>query len=148
MNVWVTALVLLLATSAQAATQDRFVSKLKHPTGKTLVIAEGNFEARSIGSFSVRLYDAAEAPDETTFFASGLVRARDGVIEKVLLADVDGNQQQDIVVVVRSVGSGNYQSAHAFSITGQDLVFRAAVDGLAADDDPVAALQESTKHTE
>lgn len=45
MNVWVTALVLLLATSAQAATQDRFVSKLKHPTGKSLVIAEGNFEA-------------------------------------------------------------------------------------------------------
>jgi len=147
MNVWVTALVLLLATSAQAATQDRFVSKLKHPTGKTLVIAEGDFEARSTGSFIIRLYDAAAAPDETAFFTSGLVRAREGVIEKVLLADVNGDQQQDIVVVVRSVGSGNYQSAHAFTITGVDLVFLTAVDGLAADADPVASLQESTKHT-
>ncbi len=94
------------------------------------------------------MYEAAAAPDETTFFTSGLVRARDGVIEKVILADVDGDQQQDIVVVVRSVGSGNYQSAHAFSIAGDDLVFRAGVDGLAADADPVAALQESTKHTD
>lgn len=145
MRVWVTAMVLLCAASVHAAAQDRFVSKLKHPTGKTVVVAEGDFEARSIGSFSVRLYEAAAAPDETTFFTSGLVRARDGVIEKVVLADVDGDQQQEIVVIARSVGAGNYLSAQAFAVAKDKLIFRAVVEGLAADADPVAALRKSRK---
>jgi hypothetical protein len=138
-------MVLLCAASVHAAAQDRFVSKLKHPTGKTVVVAEGDFEARSIGSFSVRLYEAAAAPDETTFFTSGLVRARDGVIEKVVLADVDGDQQQEIVVIARSVGTGNYLSAQAFAVAKDKLIFRAVVEGLAADADPVAALRKSRK---
>ena len=145
MRVWVTAMVLLLAASVHASAQDRFVSKLTHPTGKTVVVAEGDFEARSIGSFSVRLYEAAAAPDETTFFTSGLVRARDGVIEKVILADVDGDQQQEIVVIARSVGTGNYLSAQAFAIAKDRLIVRAVVEGLAADADPVAALRKSRK---
>lgn len=132
-------------TSSQAAAQDRFVSRLKHPTGKTVVVAEGDFEARSVGSFSVRLYDAAAASDETTFFTSGLVRARDGVIEKAILADVDGDQQQEIIVVVRSAGTGSYLSAHAFAVAKDELVFRAVVEGLAADADPVSALRKYVK---
>lgn len=145
MRVWVTAMVLLLAASVHAAAQERFVSKLPHPTGKTVVVAEGDFEARSTGSFSVRLYEAAAAPDETTFFTSGLVRARDGVIEKVILADVDGDRQQEIVVIARSVGTGNYLSAQAFAVAKDKLIFRAVVEGLAADADPVAALRKSRK---
>ena len=145
MRVWVTAMVLLLAASVHASAQDRFVSKLTHPSGTTVVVAEGDFEARSIGSFSVRLYEAAAAPDETTFFTSGLVRARDGVIEKVVLADVDGDQQQEIVVIVRSVGTGNYLSAQAFAVAKDKLIVRAVVEGLAADADPVAALRKSRK---
>jgi hypothetical protein len=145
MSVWVTAMVLLLAASVHAAAQDRFVSKLTLPTGKTVVVAEGDFEARSIGSFSVRLYKAAAAPDETTFFTSGLVRARDGVIEKVILADVDGDQEHEIVVIARSVGTGNYLSAQAFAVAKDKLTFRAAVAGLAADADPVAALRKFRK---
>jgi hypothetical protein len=138
-------MVLLLAAPAHATAQERFVAKLTHPTGKTVVVAEGDFEARSIGSFSVRLYEAAAAPDETTFFTSGLVRARDGFIEKVMLAEVDGDQQQEIVVITRSVGTGNYLSAQAFAVVKNKLVFRAVVEGLAADADPVAALRKSRK---
>ena len=145
MRVRVTATVLLLAASVHAAAQDRFVAKLMLPTGRTVVVAEGDFEARSIGSFSVRLYEAAAAPDETTFFTSGLVRARDGVVEKVILADVDGDRQPEIVVIVRSAGTGSYLSAHAFAAPKGKLVFRAAVAGLAADADPVAALRKSRR---
>jgi len=145
MRVWVTAMVLLLAASVHAAAQDRFVSRLTHPTGKTVVVAEGDFEARSIGSFSVRLYEAAATPNETTFFTSGLVRARNGVIEKVILADVDGDQQQEIVVIARSVGTGNYLSAQAIAVAKDKLIFRAVVEDLAADADPVAALRKSKK---
>lgn len=140
-----TAMVVLLTTAVHAAAQDRFVSKLSLPTGKTVVVAEGDFEARSIGSFSVRLYEAAAAPDETTFFTSGLVRARDGVVEKVTLADIYGDQQQEIVVIVRSVGTGSYLSAHAFAVVKGTLVFLSAVEGLAANADPVAALRKLMK---
>jgi hypothetical protein len=148
MRIQVTALALFLAASVQAAAQDRFVSKLTLSTGKTAVVEESDFEARSIGSFSVRLYEAAAAPDETTFFISGLVRARDGVVEKVVLADINGDEQQEIVVTVRSVGTGGYLSAHAFAVAKDGLVFVAEVEGLAANADPVAALRESRKKQE
>ena len=145
MRVSIIAVVLLLIASVHAAAQDRFISKLTLPSGKTVVVAEGDYEARSVGSFSVRLYDAAGAPDETTFFMSGLIRARDGVVEKVILADVDGDRHEEVVVVVRSVGTGSYLSAHAFSVAKDKLNFSATVEGLAADADPVAALRKPRK---
>ena len=148
MRIWQVAIVLLLAVPVNAVAQDRFTSKLTTPTGETLVVAEGDFEARSIGSFSVRLYEAAAVPDETTFFIAGLIRARDGVVEKAILADIDGDEQQEVIVIVRSVGTGSYQSAHAFAIAKDTLVFLSAVEGLAPDADPVAALQKSTSKQE
>jgi hypothetical protein len=143
MRAWAATAMLLLAGSVCAAAQDRFVSRLTLPSGKTVVVAEGDFEARSTGSFSVRLYEAAAAPDETTFFTDGLVRARDGMIDRIILADVDADPQPEIVVIVRSVGTGNYLSAQAFSVAADKLIFRAAVEGLAADADPVAALRKA-----
>lgn len=128
-----------------ASAQERFITKLKLPTGQTVVIAEGDFEARSTGSFSIRLYKAALAPDETTFFTSGLVRLREGTIEKVMLADVDGDEQPEIIVLVRSVGTGSYVSVQAFSFTQDGVVFRLAEDGLPPDADPVAALRDATR---
>jgi hypothetical protein len=145
-RIWTAAIVLLLSAPVHAAA-NRFVSKLNLPTGQTVVVAEGDFEARSIGSFSVRLYEAAAAPDETTFFVSGLIRPRDGVLEKAILADVDGDQQPEIIVIVRSVGTGDYLSAHAFEFAKNKLVFRAAVEELAPDEDPVNALRNpKNKH--
>ena len=75
-------LILLAAGTLHAAGTERFITKVKLPSGQTAVVAEGDFEARSIGSFSIRLYDASAEGDETTFFRSGLIRPRDGVIEK------------------------------------------------------------------
>lgn len=145
MKIWVFLMMFLLVIPAHATQNDRFVSKIKHPTGKTIVVAEGEFEARSIGSFSVRLYDAAESMDETTFFSSGFIRARDGAIEKLILADVDEDEKQELIVVVRSVGTGNYLSAHTFSVSENKLAFRSVVEGLAADDDPVTAVKLNIK---
>lgn len=145
MKMWATALMLLLMVSLHAAAQDRFLSKFTLPTGETVVVAEGDLEARSIGSFSVRLYEAAAGADETTFFTSGLIHARDGAVEKVTLADIDGDQRQEIVIIARSVGTGSYLSAHAFTVAEGKLVFVAAVEGLAANADSVAALRESSR---
>ena len=135
-------MVLVVSGSLHAAEPEQFIAKITMPSGQTVVVAEGNFEARSIGSFSVRLYDAAQPEDETTFFSAGQIHARDGTIEKVLLADIAGDKQPEIVVTVRSVGTGSYISAHAFSINEQLLSFEGTVEGLSPDTDPIAALQE------
>lgn len=136
---------LVLSVVTHAVAQDRFISKNTLPSGQTLVVAEGDFEARSIGSFSVRLYEAATPPDDTTFFMDGLIRARDGVVEKLIFADLNGDKQQEAIVTVRSVGTGNYLSAHAFSVAERSLTFLATVESLAPETDPVAALRERVK---
>ena len=46
---------------------------------------------------------------------------------------------------MRSVGTGSYLSAHAFATAKDKLIFRAAIEGLDADADPVAALGAATK---
>jgi len=73
-------IVLLASGSLHASGSERFITKVKLPSGQTAVVEEGEFEARSLGSFSVRLYDAAPTGDETTFFLAGQVRARDGSV--------------------------------------------------------------------
>jgi len=122
---------------------ERFVYKVRLPSGQIAVVAEGDFEARSLGSFSVRIYEAASNQDETTFFIDGIVTARTGTIEKVVLADIDGNARQEIIVIVRSVGTGGYLSAHAFVCTKNKLIHRATVRDLSPDADPVKVLQKT-----
>ena len=138
--------VLLLADAAQATELLRFIGRLTLPSRQTVVVAEGDAEAGSTGSFSVRLYDAAAAGDETTFFRAGLVRPRDGTLERLLLADIDGDRVAEIVVVVRSAGSGSYLSAQAFAFDARRLVLRAALEGLPPAVDVVAALQEEARN--
>ncbi len=138
-------LLLLACGTLPAAESERFITQLKLPSGQTVVVAEGDFEARSLGSFSLRLYAAAGPEDATTFFSSGEVRARDGTVERVMVADVSGDSQPEVVVVVRSAGTGGYLSAQAFSIAGQQLRFQSAVADLPADAEPIAALRASNK---
>jgi len=138
--------VLLLAGAARAGQLERFVGRLTLASAQTVVVAEGDEEARSGGSFSVRLYDAAAVGDETTFFRAGLMRPRDGTLERLLLADIDGDRVAEIVVVVRSAGSGSYLSAQAFAFDARRLVLRAALEGLPPAVDVVAALQEEARN--
>lgn len=102
---------------------DRFIQKIKLTSELTAVVAEGDFEARSIGSFSVRLYSTenAQPEDNTTFFVAGIIRERDGYIEKVKLVDIDGNRKTELVVIVRNVGTGSYLSADAFAFDKKRL---------------------------
>lgn len=126
---------------------ERFVQKLALPGQQTAVVAEGDLEARSIGSYSVRVYstEGAQPGDDTTFFSSGLIRARDGAVEKILLADVDGSGRSSLVVVIRSAGSGGYLSADAFAIGHRAATLRGSVSGLPANADPISALKSSMR---
>jgi ecotin len=126
-------------------TAARFVHKLALPGGLTAVVAEGDVEARSVGSYSLRLYSTrnAQAGDDTAFFLSGAVRARDGAVEKILLADLDNDGRSSLVVTTRSAGSGGYLSADAYTVDKYRFELRASVSGLPANADPVAALKSA-----
>ena len=143
-KIFVLAIFMILNGMSPAMASERFIKKLKLPSGHTAVISEGEFEARSIGSFSVRLYQPAPTGDETTFFTSGLVSARDGYIEKVVLTDINGDEKPEIIVIVRSAGTGGYLSAHAFTVgKNEELTLNSIVEGLQSGADPVSALKTS-----
>ena len=126
-----------------------FVQKLTLATGQTAVVAEGDFEARSIGSYSVRIYStqSMQPDDDTTFFSSGVIRSRDGTVEKVFLAELDNDGSPSLVVVIRSTGSGGYLSADAFTIRKDTVVLHASVTGLVANEDPVGALKSALQNS-
>jgi len=134
-------LMVLATASLHASEPERFITKVNLPSGQTAVVAEGDFEPRSTGSFSIRLYDAAPPGDETTFFREGKVLDRDGAVEKVVLSKPTGHQPPEIIVIVRSAGTGGYRSAHAFTFDRRRLTLRASVNGLPAHADPLAALR-------
>lgn len=136
------AVFLLSALSAQAAEPARFVGQKTLPDGQTVVVAEGDLEARSVGSYSVRLYEAAQAPDATTFFISGIVMPRDGVVTEVLLDDADTDGQIEVVVVTRSVGAGGYLSARVFDVLDGRIDPLITVTDLPADAQVLEVLKD------
>jgi hypothetical protein len=135
----------VFASATAAADSDRYVRKLALPDGQTAVIAEGDFEARSIGTYTVRLYspDSTKA-DDTTFYTAGVILERDGMVEDVRVADLDG-KGEELVVIVRSAGTGGYLSAQALSFANKGIEVRSHVEGLPKDADPVAALTHTTR---
>ena len=140
-------LALTLAAGGVAASEPRFLKKVVVKPGLVAVVAEGDFEARSIGSYSVRAYwnQEAKVGDDTTFFTAGVLRPRDGTIESASMIPTDAGNESWLVIVVRSSGSGGYLSADAFSISEHSVALRASVSGLRADADPVAALERTAR---
>ncbi len=139
----VAASVIILATfdAAAATSSDRYVHKIDLPDGQTVVVAEGDYEPRSIGTYTVRLY----ASHDTAFYTSGVILPRDGTIVEVRLADLGGSGERQLVVIIRSVGTGGYLSAQALSFTNQRIEVRSHVAGLPKDADAVAALTHRTR---
>lgn len=121
---------------------ERYVKKLRYPAGQVLVVAEGEFEPRSIGSYSIRIYSNARPEYPTDDYVCGIIRSRNGVVEDVLFADVDRDGTKEIIVTTRSVGTGSYLSADAYRFDGRSLSLVATVSDLPGDADPLAALME------
>jgi hypothetical protein len=107
-----------------------------------VVVSEGQLEPRSTGSYAVRIYGGANPRAKFDDFIAGIVRRRDGEVARLVFSDVDGDGRPDIVVIVRSAGTGAYVSADAFRVRGKVLSAAASVKGLANDADPVRALKE------
>jgi hypothetical protein len=116
--------------------------------GATVVVDEGEFEPRSIGSYALRVYEGASNKNSTDNFVAGLIRRRNGAVEAVRLTDIDGDQRPEIIVVIRSVGSGGYISADAFRYRLRSLQLIASVADLEANADPVLELRDVFKFPE
>ena len=134
---------LVASCAAGTAETDRFVQNLTLPTGQMIVVTEREFEPRSVGSYSVRLYSAANPRFPMDDFQAGLVQARDGYLDRTVLADIDGDQHKEVIVIARSAGTSGYLSAQAFSIGTSAIVLRSSVADLPANADPIAALGQA-----
>ena len=110
-------------------------------TSTVVVVTEGQLEPRSAGSYSLTIYGGANPRFPHDDFVTGLVRPRDGTVEDVIFSDVDGDGTSDIVVTMRSAGTGGYRSADAFRLQGTTLSLVESVKGLPKDGDPVQALR-------
>ena len=111
-------------------------------TSTPVVVAEGQLEPRSIGSYTVRIYSGRNRRFPYDDFIAGTVRRRDGAVENLLFSDLDGDAVPEIVVVVRSAGTGGHLSADAFQLHGSAISLVGSVAGLAKDADPVLALKQ------
>lgn len=130
-----------VSVAAPANDSERVVRTATFPqTQGTVVVVEGDFEPRSIGSYTLRLYAKNDPAFPYDSFLTGTVRPRDGSIESVRFADLDRDGAPEIIVVTRSAGSGGYLSADAFRFHGQSLTFLTAVSGIEGNADPVHAL--------
>jgi hypothetical protein len=121
-------------------TDPRVVIRVSMPDGRTVVVAEGDHEPRSIGSYAVRVYAEGPPASATDRFVAGLVRPRDGSVERVEIEDLDRDGRADLVVVMRAAGTGGYLSADAFSYASNRLVRRASIAAVPPDADIVRLI--------
>jgi len=132
---------LALAAPAVSGDLNRIVLNGSDATlGVTAVADEGEGEPRSTGSYALRLYKSGDPSYPFDAFVAGAVRARDGTLEALKFADINRDGKNEIIVVIRSAGTGGYLSADAFRVQKGVPVLVSSKSGLAANADPVAAL--------
>jgi hypothetical protein len=129
--------------AAKPADPNRYLKKITLPGGHGIVVvSEGDFEPRSLGSYTVRWYRAENADFPFDDFLDGCIRAReDGGIEKLLLREIDGDGAKDVVVLIRSVGNANFLSAEAFGFQDKQVTLIASVNDLEWNADVAKALR-------
>jgi hypothetical protein len=115
-------LLLALAPLFAHAAEPRFVQQLPLPDNRsTIQVAEGDNEPRSMGSYSIRLYGGSNPNFPLDDFVTGQIYPRDGTIERLLNTDADGDGIGEVLVVMRSAGSGGYLSVDLFSWQNRQL---------------------------
>ena len=131
MRVYLSFLCLFLLSSCQstenlsqinppkASIENRYFEVVLHDQ-RRVVVEEGVNEPRSIGSYSIRLYGAnQDFPYDD--FINGLIRMRDGQVEDVRLSN---NSNNEVVVLIKSAGSGGYISVDHFVIERNQLLLK------------------------
>jgi hypothetical protein len=112
-------------------------------SGELVVISEGFGEPHSIGSYSLRVYSVLNPKYPYDNFITGIILTREGVIEKVIAYDLDKDGGDEIVVIVRNVGTGSYISAKAIKYNGKSVMVLLGLDGLNKDVNPIQSLESA-----
>jgi hypothetical protein len=141
-------LLFILGLVAAAEPDHRFVRKYSFPMSQAvIVVAEGDFEPRSVGSYTLRVYGGKSQEFPIDDFVTGIVRPRRGTVEDLTFADFDGDGRPEIVVIMRSAGTGGYLSADAFRYRKSSLKLVVSVTDLDKSADPIQAVRERLKKT-
>lgn len=82
---------------------DRFVKQCRLPTGQVAIVAEGDLEPRSVGSYTVRIYSHRQPEFPADDFICGIVQPRSGTVEQVMFADLDLDGLNEIIVTIRAL---------------------------------------------
>ncbi len=131
---------------AQAQGNSRFAQKFQIPgSAEIIVVAEGDLEPRSIGSYALRVYGGKSKKFPTDDFITGVIRSRNGRVDDVKFEDVDDDGKRDIIVIIRSAGSGGYISADAFHYEKGELELIGSVSDLDKNTDPIQGLRGKLK---
>lgn len=133
----------LSSSEKQNTTLERTISKSVPGTPWLVTVTEGPLEPRSIGSYALRFYVPHEPKWSFDNYVDGDVRVRDGTIERLLFEDLNNDQEKDLIVVMRSAGSGGYQNADGYLLDKDGITFVKSVEGLTKDADPVEALSRA-----
>jgi hypothetical protein len=140
------ALIFLLLSALSVSAQAHFSKAYHLKNDVCLIVEDGRLEDPGQGSYTIKLnkwMDHSSWPAGS--FYSGIVRPRDGTVENVLFVDLDG--KKDVVVTIRSIGTGGYLDADAFAVDGKKLVLLGKVTNLKPDQNVVEALtREIGKH--
>ncbi len=138
-------LVPVALVAANSSGETRWVSKLRLNPEVVVVVAEGDLEPRSIGTVSVRAYRADAEAERKGFdldaYLGGVLCQREGVVESVSTADIDGDGRPEVIVAMRSAGSGGWRSGVALKVRESRVEVVARVDDLPAGADVVRALR-------
>lgn len=140
-------LTLFIACSAAAADKDR-IKTATMPQGINVVVAESSHEPRSVGSYSLLLYARNDPAYPYDRFIAGLVQPRNGTVEEIKLADVNGDKKIDIIVITRYTGSGAFVTVDAFRFNKQSLrplQLLTTIAGMDAKKDAVQAVKRKLR---
>ncbi len=134
-------LVCLLLVPAQAAVQRE--QRIALPDGRLIQVKQPANEPFSMGSLSVRLYAPMSPNYPYDNFVNGLVIHRDGSLERLDLYDLDGDGKQELIIICRSVGTGNYKAAYAFTVQGTILTPFSTITGIPPEEQVLERLQRN-----
>ena len=129
-----------IAGNTLAADKDR-IKTATMPQGMTVVVAEGDLEPRSAGSYSLRLYAKNDPAYPYDRYSAGLVRPRNGTVEEIKFADVNQDGKADIIVITRYTGSGAYVTVDAYGGGKKSVQLLTSIAGMDAKKDAVKALK-------
>ncbi len=104
------------------------------------VVSEGGLEPRSIGSYSLRVYEVIEAQHPYDNYVTGVLVPRDGTIESLVGEDINGDGVREIVVITKVAGSGAYISAIAYEYKNKKLNSIASVHDRLPDENIIKSL--------